>query len=124
MGQDFKNKDIHEKFEKMVQEFAAENELTVERLSLRYSDANLNYSIDFKTTDTDDLAADFAMKAAPLGLDPTSYGALIQHPEFGPMTIIGINTRARKYKVQLETMDGKVYGFTVDGVRALLNPSY
>lgn len=124
MGQDFKNKDIHEKFAEMVREFAAENDLTVEKLNLRYTDASLNYSIDFKTTDTDSLAADYAMKAAPLGLDPATYGAIIQHPELGPMTIVGINTRARKYKVQLETVDGKVYGFTVGAVNLFLNPPY
>ena len=106
-------KDLHPLLLEVLENFAKEHNVKLTKMKSKHSDAELNTSITFKSTDHDVLAAEFDMYATSFGFPAGLYGKTFITEELGMIQITGWSDSKRKYKVQIRVVStGEDHGIT------------
>ncbi len=103
--------------EKALEAVAEKYGMTLKRGNGRFSPDRLTVKFDFAVATESGAPADFARKAAMLGLPEDCYGAAFTSGRT-TYTVTGINLRRPKYPISGEGPKGGRYKFTADSVLA------
>lgn len=116
------NKELHKAFETLTKKVAEIHGMDVSKFNLRYNEVEMNYSITFKSQDAKDLKREFEENAYILGFRSSLYGESALDPRSGEsLTMVGINTRAKKYPFIVENETGTKYKLSTDAARRMYN---
>ena len=106
-------KDLHPLLLEVLENFAKEHNVKLTKMKSKHSDAELNTSITFTSTNHDALAAEFDAYATSFGFPAGLYGKTFITEELGMIQITGWNNSKRKYKVQVRSVrTGDSHGIT------------
>ena len=114
-------KDLHPLLLEVLENFAKEHNVKLTKMNSKHTDAGLNTSISFTSTDYDALAAEFDMYATSFGLPAGLYGKTFDTEQLGMIKITGWNNSKRKYKVQVRSVStDKGHGITTNFLHEII----
>ena len=114
-------KDLHPLLLEVLENFAKEHNVKLTNMKSKHSDAELNTSITFTSTNHDALAAEFDMYASLYGLPAGLYGKTFDTEELGMIKITGWDNSKRKYKVQVRSVStDKNHGIAVNFLEEII----